>query len=95
MDTALNTLVPYDPYPLTLPPLPVHGLSPTPREDKMRFSDFFVPRWQNSNPQVRIKAIARLKDTKLLSQIQDKDDDVEVREAAASRLDSLQVRETV
>lgn len=61
----------------------------------MRFSDFFVPRWQNSNPQVRIKAIARLKDTKLLSQIQDKDEDVEVREAAASRLDALEVRETV
>ena len=61
----------------------------------MRFSDLFVPRWQNSNPQVRIKAIGRLKDLKLLSQICDKDDDVEVREAAQARLDALQVRETV
>ena len=61
----------------------------------MRFSDIFVPRWQNSNPQIRIKAISRLKDRILLSQIVDKDDDVEVREAAASRLKSLEVRETV
>jgi hypothetical protein len=72
----------------------VAGLSPTPREDKMRFSDIFVPRWQNSNPQVRIKAIGRLKDAKLLSQIVEKDEAVEVREAAAARLESLQVRET-
>jgi hypothetical protein len=61
----------------------------------MRFSDIFVPRWQNSNPQVRIKAIGRLKDAKLLAQIVEKDDAVEVREAAAARLESLQVRETV
>ena len=61
----------------------------------MRFSDIFVPRWQNSNPQIRIKAINRLKDRTLLSQIVDKDDDVEVREVAAARLKSLEVRETV
>lgn len=60
----------------------------------MRFSDIFVPRWQNSNPQVRIKAIGRLKDAKLLAQIAEKDDAVEVREVAAARLESLQVRET-
>jgi hypothetical protein len=60
----------------------------------MRFSDFFVPRWQHSNPQVRIKAIGRLKNTKLLSQIAEKDDVPEVREAAAARLASLQVSET-
>jgi hypothetical protein len=61
----------------------------------MRFSDLFVPRWQNSNPQVRIKAIGRLKDTKLLAQIADKDDEVTVREAATARLESLEVRESV
>lgn len=61
----------------------------------MRFSDLFVPRWQNSNPQVRIKAIGRLRDIKLLGQIAEKDDDIEVREAATERLASLQVRETV
>jgi hypothetical protein len=60
----------------------------------MRFSDLFVPRWQNSNPQVRIKAIGRLKDTKLLAQIAEKDEDIEVRDAASTRLESLQVRET-
>lgn len=61
----------------------------------MRFSDLFVPRWQNSNPQVRVKAVGRLTDTKLLSQIIEKDDDIEVREAARTRLDSIEVRETV
>ena len=35
----------------------------------MKFSDIFVPRWQNSNPEVRKKAIGRLKDIKLLEQI--------------------------
>jgi hypothetical protein len=61
----------------------------------MRFSDLFVPRWQNSNPQVRIKAIGRLKDATLLSQIAEKDDDVEVREAATTRLEALEIREFV
>ena len=60
----------------------------------MRFSDLFVPRWQHSKPQVRIKAIGRLKDTKLLSQIAEKDDDAEVRKAATAQLASLQVSET-
>lgn len=61
----------------------------------MRFSDLFVPRWQHSNPMVRVKAIGRLKDIKLLGQIAEKDEDIEVREAATERLESLQVRETV
>jgi hypothetical protein len=61
----------------------------------MRFSDLFVPRWQNSNPQIRIKAISRLKDIRLLGQIAEKDEDIEVREAASERLDALQVRESV
>jgi hypothetical protein len=67
----------------------------TQKEGEMRFSDLFVPRWQNSNPQVRIKAIGRLKDTKLLAQIAEKDDEVAVREAATARLESLEVRESV
>ena len=37
----------------------------------MKFSDIFVPRWQNSNPEIRKKAVARLKDIKLLEQIGD------------------------
>jgi hypothetical protein len=76
-------------------PWTITGLSPIQKEGKMRFSDIFVPRWQNSNPKVRIKAIGRLKDTTLLAQIAEKDDEVEVREAAAARLEALEVRETV
>ena len=61
----------------------------------MKFSDIFVPRWQNSNPEIRKRAIERIKDIKLLAQIAEKDEDPSVCQAAASRLQSLQVRETV
>ena len=61
----------------------------------MKFSDIFVPRWQNSNPDVRKRAVSRLKDIKLLEQIADKDDDPSVCQAARARLDSMQVKETV
>jgi hypothetical protein len=61
----------------------------------MKFSDIFVPRWQNSNPEVRKRAVERLRDTKLLAQIAEKDDDPGVSRAAMTRLESLQVRETV
>ncbi len=59
----------------------------------MKISDIFVPRWQNSNPKVRLKAVKRMKDTYLLSQIAEKDEDLEVCQAASSRLESLQVKE--
>ena len=61
----------------------------------MKFSDIFVPRWQNSNPEVRIRAVERLKDIKLLEQIVENDDDPGVCQAARLQLESLQVRETV
>ncbi|BBO66237.1 hypothetical protein DSCA_01670 [Desulfosarcina alkanivorans] len=61
----------------------------------MKFSDIFVPRWQNSNPEVRKRAVERLKDTKLLAQIAEMDDDSGVCQAARLRLDRLQVKETV
>ncbi|WP_419662780.1 uncharacterized protein Dvar_32560 [Desulfosarcina variabilis str. Montpellier] len=61
----------------------------------MKFSDIFVPRWQNSNPEVRKRAIERLKDIKLLQQIAEKDEDPDVSQAAAIRLESLQVKETI
>ena len=35
----------------------------------MKFSDIFVPRWQNSNPEVRERAGARLKGLNLREQI--------------------------
>ena len=61
----------------------------------MKFSDIFVPRWQNSNPEVRKRAVERIKDIKLLEQIAENDDDPSVCETAKIRLDGLQVKETV
>ena len=55
----------------------------------MKFSDLFVPRWQNSNPEVRRKAVMRSTDMKLLSQISEKDVDLQVRQAAQQRIDDL------
>ncbi len=55
----------------------------------MKFSDIFVPRWQNSNPTIRLKAIARLNDMKLLAQIAENDEDPEVCAAAHRRLESF------
>jgi hypothetical protein len=65
------------------------------RRHIMKFSDIFVPRWQNSNPEVRKRALERIKDIKLLEKIAEIDDDPGVCEAASLRLDSLQVKETV
>lgn len=61
----------------------------------MKFSDIFVPRWQNSNPEVRKRAVERIKDIKMLEQIADKDEDAAVCQAARLRLQSFQVHETV
>lgn len=61
----------------------------------MKFSDIFVPRWQNSNPDIRMRAIERLNDIKLLEQIAEKDEDAGVCQAARLRLESLQIKETV
>ena len=52
----------------------------------MRFQDLFVPRWQHSNPEVRVKAIGRLKDPSLLKQIINQDEHPMVRDAAAEQL---------
>ncbi len=52
----------------------------------MKFRDLFVPRWQHSDPQVRIKALDRVKYPSMLEQIAEKDEDPEVREAAALKL---------
>ena len=55
----------------------------------MKFQDFFVPRWQHSNPDVRQKAVLRLNDPALLRQIIDKEDDELVRLSAKERLTAL------
>lgn len=56
----------------------------------MKFQDIFVPRWQHSNPDVRQKAVMRIKDPALLRQIIEKDDDEMVRLAANDRLAVLE-----
>ena len=61
----------------------------------MKLSDFFVPRWQHSNPEVRKKAIAKMKDISLLKQIAEKDTDSGVRELAASMLEKDSIKETL
>ena len=61
----------------------------------MKFSDIFVPRWQNSNPEVRKRAVQRMKDIKLLEQIASNDEDPGVCEEARLRLDTLVVKEKV
>lgn len=56
----------------------------------MKLSDFFVPKWKHSSPEVRTKAVKKIKDISLLSQIAENDDDPDVRKSAANRLDSMQ-----
>jgi hypothetical protein len=56
----------------------------------MKFQDLFVPRWQHSNPEVRRMAVMKLKDTRLLHQILDKDDDEQVRLAVKDRLTEIE-----
>ena len=55
----------------------------------MKFQDLFVPRWQHSNPEVRKQAVSRLKDTKLLKQISEMDEQQMVRDAAMAQLQQL------
>ena len=55
----------------------------------MKFSDLFVPRWQNSNPEIRRKAVLRSNDMKLLSQISEQDVNLQVRQADQKRIDDL------
>lgn len=52
----------------------------------MKFQDIFVPRWQHSNPEVRIKALQRINDKNLLTQIAENDKDEMVCMAAHDRL---------
>ena len=56
----------------------------------MKFQDLFVPRWQNSNPVVRAKAVAGIKDPRLLEQIAHNDASENVRKMAQARLATLQ-----
>ena len=55
----------------------------------MKFQDLFVHRWQHSNPEVRMRAVGRLTDIKLLKEIAEKDEEPMVRAAAEAQLNQL------
>jgi hypothetical protein len=55
----------------------------------MKIQDIFVPRYMHSVPDVRMKAVGKLKDAKLLAQIAEKDADQKVRHIASKRLNDL------
>lgn len=55
----------------------------------MKLQDLFVPRWQHSNPDVRKKAVKKMKDIKLLKQIVEMDAHQMVRDAAEEQLSQL------
>jgi hypothetical protein len=59
------------------------------KEDGMKFSDFFVPKYVNSDPNVRLKFISKSKDIGLLEQMAEKDGDENVRKSAAERAQML------
>ena len=62
----------------------------------MKFSDFFVPKYLHSDPDVRLKLISKTKDINLLEQMAIKDQDAFVRESAAHRAQALkETRQTV
>ena len=57
----------------------------------MKFSDFFVPKYVHSNPQVRIKFVNKTTDVTLLQSMVEKDLDGEVVQAARDRIQALTV----
>jgi hypothetical protein len=57
----------------------------------MKFSDFFVPKYVHSNPQVRIKFVNKTTDVTLLQSMVEKDQDGEVVQAARDRIKALTV----
>lgn len=57
----------------------------------MKFSDFFVPKYVHSNPQVRIKFVNKTTDLTLLKSMVEKDQDGEVVRAAQDRIEALTV----
>lgn len=61
----------------------------------MKFRDLFVPKYLHSNPEVRIRFIERIDDKNLISQMSEKDDNQQVRNAAIQRLQQLDQRKGV
>jgi len=59
----------------------------------MKLSDLFVPKYLHSNPEVRIKAVKKSDDIKLLRQMAEKDEDSGVRVAAADQATILEKKQ--
>ena len=59
------------------------------KEDAMKFSDFFVPKYVHSDPNVRLKFVSKSKDIGLLEQMAVKDANETVRKSAAERAQML------
>jgi hypothetical protein len=57
----------------------------------MKIRDFFLPKIAHSDPKVRLKAVADVKDTALLKQISEKDSDAGVRLFAQKRIKELEL----
>lgn len=57
----------------------------------MKFSDFFVPKYVHSDPNVRINFINKTEDEKLLKSIVENDKDENVILAAKDRIHTLKV----
>ncbi|MCK5310464.1 MAG: hypothetical protein KAJ62_00045 [Desulfobacteraceae bacterium] len=55
----------------------------------MKFSDLFVPKYLHSDPNVRLKLVAKTTDINLLEQMAVKDGDALVRRSATERAQTL------
>lgn len=56
----------------------------------MKLSDFFLPKYLHSNPDVRLKFVENSEDAHLLKQMSEKDKNNQVRKAAAKRAKRLE-----
>jgi len=61
----------------------------------MTFKDFFIPKINRSNPEVRKEAVLEEVDLVVLKQVSEEDDDPEVRQLALERLETLSVSASV
>lgn len=61
----------------------------------MILPNFIKPKWQHSNPDIRLSAIEELDDTAILHEIAQNDTAAEVREAALKKINDLTVLDTI
>lgn len=54
----------------------------------MAFKDMFRPKWKHSDAEIRLQAIEKLEDQKILAEVAKNDESPEVRKAAVFRLDN-------